>query len=75
MPTALAASVKDRGNSGTATAEQNGDGAGLEEAEAAVKEAGEQVDQLDLFRKNLQSFVHLCDFLSQIIPYEDRELE
>jgi len=57
------------------TAERNGDSAGVKKAEAAVKEAGEQVDQLDLFKKNLQSFVRLYEFLSQIIPYEDRELE
>lgn len=57
------------------TAEQNGDSVGEKKAEAAIKEAGEQVDQLDLFRKNLQSFVRLYEFLSQIVPYEDRELE
>lgn len=57
------------------TAEANGDRAGLKKAEHALKEAGEQVDQLDLFRKNLQSFVRLYEFLSQIVPYEDRELE
>ncbi|WP_312256297.1 type I restriction endonuclease subunit R [Stutzerimonas nitrititolerans] len=57
------------------TAEQNGDSAGVKKAEAALKEAGEQVDQLDLFKKNMQSFVRLYEFLSQIIPYEDRELE
>ncbi len=47
----------------------------MKKAEHALKEAGEQVDQLDLFRKNLQSFVRLYEFLSQIVPYEDRELE
>lgn len=57
------------------TAEANGDSVGLKKAEHALKEAGEQVDQLDLFRKNLQSFVRLYEFLSQIVPYEDRELE
>ncbi|HBO7922208.1 TPA: type I restriction endonuclease subunit R, partial [Pseudomonas aeruginosa] len=57
------------------TAERSGDSVGLKKAEAAIKEAGEQIDQLDLFRKNLQSFVRLYEFLSQIIPYEDRELE
>lgn len=57
------------------TAEANGDSTGLKKAEHALKEAGEQVDQLDLFRKNLQSFVRLYEFLSQIVPYEDRELE
>ncbi|AMW85978.1 Type I restriction-modification system, restriction subunit R [Pseudomonas yamanorum] len=57
------------------TAEANGDSAGQKKAEHALKEVGEQVDQLDLFRKNLQSFVRLYEFLSQIVPYEDRELE
>ncbi|HEL3779723.1 TPA: type I restriction endonuclease subunit R [Stenotrophomonas maltophilia] len=56
-------------------AETNGNSAGLKQAEHALKAAGEQVDQLDLFRKNLQSFVRLYEFLSQIVPYEDRELE
>jgi type I restriction enzyme R subunit len=57
------------------TAEANGDSSGLKKAESTLKEAGELVDQLDLFKKNLQSFVRLYEFLSQIIPYEDRELE
>ncbi|MEK6789878.1 MAG: type I restriction endonuclease [Pseudomonadota bacterium] len=57
------------------TAQTKGDSAGVKSAEASVKEAGEQVDQLDLFKKNLLSFVRLYEFLSQIIPYEDRELE
>jgi len=57
------------------TAEKNGDSVGLKSAESAVQEAGEQVDQLDLFKKNLLSFTRLYEFLSQIIPYEDRELE
>lgn len=57
------------------TSEANGDSAGLKKAEHALKEACEQVDQLDLFRKNLQSFVRLYEFLSQIVPYEDHELE
>ncbi|WP_223453264.1 MULTISPECIES: type I restriction endonuclease subunit R [unclassified Pseudomonas] len=56
-------------------AEANGDSAGLKKAEHALKATGEQIDQLDLFRKNLQSFVRLYEFLSQIVPYEDRELE
>ncbi|MBC3377199.1 type I restriction endonuclease subunit R [Pseudomonas sp. SWRI92] len=57
------------------TAEANGDNNGLKKAEFALKDAGEQIDQLDLFRKNLQSFVRLYEFLSQIVAYEDRELE
>jgi len=56
-------------------AEADGDSAGIKQAEHALKEAGEQIDQLDLFKKNLQSFVRLYEFLTQIVSYEDRELE
>lgn len=56
-------------------ATENGDKYGINVAEGELKQAGELVDQLDLFKKNLQSFVRLYEFLSQIIPYEDRELE
>jgi type I restriction enzyme R subunit len=57
------------------TAEANGDSNAVKKAEHALREAGEQIDQLDLFCKNLQSFVRLYEFLSQIVPYEDSELE
>jgi type I restriction enzyme R subunit len=53
----------------------HGNSAALKQAEHDLKAAGEQIDQLDLFKKNLQSFVRLYEFLSQIIDYEDRELE
>jgi type I restriction enzyme, R subunit len=52
-----------------------GNSAALKQAEHELKAAGEQIDQLDLFKKNLQSFVRLYEFLSQIVDYEDRELE
>lgn len=57
------------------TATTHGNSAALKQAEHELKAAGEQVDQLDLFKKNLQSFVRLYEFLSQIVDYEDRELE
>ncbi len=47
----------------------------LKQADHELKAAGEQIDQLDLFKKNLQSFVRLYEFLSQIVDYEDPELE
>lgn len=72
---ALALDSREHAMNYKRTAEANGDASGLKKAEHALKEAGEQIDQLDLFRKNLQSFVRLYEFLSQIIPYEDRELE
>ena len=38
-------------------AEQDGNGVGLKQAEAALKEIGEGLDRLDLFKKNLGSFI------------------
>lgn len=53
----------------------HGNSAAVKQAEHAIKTAGEQIDQLDLFKKNLQSFVRLYEFISQIVDYEDVELE
>jgi len=57
------------------TAERNNDKQGMLRAEQEKKEAGEQKDTMDLFRKNLQSFVRAYEFLSQIVHYDDAELE
>jgi len=54
---------------------QNGDDKGLKRAEQQLKEAGTTRDELDLFRKNLQSFVRTYEFLSQIVTFDDPELE
>ncbi|MCR9186630.1 MAG: DEAD/DEAH box helicase family protein [Halieaceae bacterium] len=56
-------------------AEASGDREGLKQAERALEEAGQTKDTLDLFRKNLQSYVRAYEFLSQIVHYDDRELE
>ncbi|MDR5862438.1 DEAD/DEAH box helicase family protein [Halomonas campisalis] len=56
-------------------AEGNGDDKGLKRAEQELKEAGTTRDELDLFRKNLQSFVRIYEFLSQIVTFDDPELE
>ncbi len=56
-------------------AEETGDQAGVRRAEHEIKEAGEAKDALDLFRKNLQSFVRCYEFLAHIIDFDDRELE
>ncbi|WP_302140996.1 type I restriction endonuclease subunit R [Halomonas alkalicola] len=56
-------------------AEGNGDDKGLKRAEQELKEAGTTRDELDLFRKNLQSFVRAYEFLSQIVTFDDPELE
>ncbi|WP_311946246.1 type I restriction endonuclease subunit R [Halomonas piscis] len=57
------------------TAEQQGNDKGQKRAEQELKEAGTTRDELDLFRKNLQSFVRTYEFLSQIITFDDAELE
>lgn len=53
----------------------NGDDKGLKRAEQELKDAGTTRDELDLFRKNLASFVRTYEFLSQIIHFDDAELE
>lgn len=56
-------------------AEDSGDETRIQQVQHDLKEAGEAIDQLDLFRKNLRSFVRAYEFLSQIIEYDDRSLE
>lgn len=56
-------------------AEAHGDSVGLKRSDAALKEIGENLDKLDLFKKNLKSFVRAYEFLSQIVQYDDIELE
>ncbi|MCH8533253.1 MAG: DEAD/DEAH box helicase family protein [Saccharospirillum sp.] len=57
------------------TAEAAGNELGVKQCDATLKEVGEALDQLDLFKKNLGSFVRAYEFLSQIVHYEDPELE
>lgn len=56
-------------------AEADGNTAGIKHADSILKELGEALDTLDLFKKNLGSFVRAYEFLSQIIFFEDAELE
>ncbi|NYT66865.1 type I restriction endonuclease subunit R [Alcaligenaceae bacterium] len=72
---AFAADARNTAKEAVQIARNNGDKVGLQKAEHALKEAGVAVDKLDLFKKNLKSFVKLYEFLSQIVDYEDRELE
>lgn len=58
-----------------AQAAQYCDKSSLTKAEDSVKAAGEMVDQLELFKKNLGSYVRVYEFLSQIVPYNDSDLE
>ena len=56
-------------------AERDGHDKGVKRAEQELKDAGVIRDELDLFRKNLQSFVRTYEFLSQIVHFDDLELE
>lgn len=56
-------------------AEADGNTVGVKHADSTLKEIGEALDTLDLFKKNLGSFVRAYEFLSQIIYFEDSELE
>jgi type I restriction enzyme R subunit len=44
-------------------------------SEAATKKDKKATDELEVFRKDLATFVRMYDFLSQIINYGDTELE
>lgn len=55
--------------------DKQGDDKGIKRAEQELEDAGKIRDELDLFRKNLQSFVRTYEFLSQIIHFDDAELE
>jgi type I restriction enzyme R subunit len=44
-------------------------------ADNQLKRAGEALDALELFRSELQDFTRLYEFLSQIVPYDDADLE
>jgi type I restriction enzyme R subunit len=56
-------------------ARREGTKADVERVEYSRKQAGEEKDRLDRFRKNLGTFVRFYEFMSQIVPYEDPELE
>lgn len=58
-----------------AIATANADAHSIKLTEHQLKVAGEAMDQLDLFKKNLQSFVRLYEFMAQIVPYDSIELE
>ena len=44
-------------------------------AETSFKECKQAKDELDIFKKDLGSFVRFYEFMSQIVDYDDKDLE
>ena len=56
-------------------AKKNNDKSGIHNAELDIKRAKEDKDALELFKKDLGTFIRMYEFLSQIVDYEDADLE
>lgn len=55
--------------------EQGGSGSDQANAERRLKEAGEARSVLELFKKNLNGYVRFYEFVSQITPFDDYDME
>lgn len=58
-----------------AQAEQSNSAHGIKKFEYELEELGKELNTLALFKKNLSAFVRTYEFLSQIVSYEDADLE
>jgi type I restriction enzyme R subunit len=58
-----------------ARSKQSGDPVLMGNAEASFKECKQAKDELDIFKKDLGSFVRFYEFMSQIVDYDDKDLE
>ena len=56
-------------------AKEDKDKSGIHNAELDIKRAKEDKDALELFKKDLGTFIRMYEFLSQIVNYEDSDLE
>lgn len=56
-------------------AKASGDAVQKKNAEHSLKEARKAKEVLDIFKKDLRSFIRFYEFSSQIVDYADRELE
>jgi type I restriction enzyme R subunit len=57
-----------------AEAKKNNDDAGIHNYELDLKVANEDKNALDIFKKDLISFLRMYEFLSQIVDYADEDL-
>ena len=58
-----------------AQAKKDKDDASIHNLELELKETNETKSELDIFKKDLVTFVRMYEFLSQIVNYEDEGLE
>lgn len=56
-------------------ARKSGDDATIANADRSFSECKREKDALDLFRKDMGTFVRLYEFISQIVDYDDKDLE
>ncbi|WP_372364902.1 type I restriction endonuclease subunit R [Candidatus Uabimicrobium sp. HlEnr_7] len=56
-------------------AKQNQDKVAMGNAQSEIKEIREKIDELKIFKKDLGSFSRYYDFISQIIDFDDVDLE
>ena len=54
---------------------KTGDAVLIANAENSLKECKQEKDSLDIFKKDLGSFVRFYEFMSQIVDYDNKELE
>ncbi|HCE3485180.1 TPA: type I restriction endonuclease subunit R [Vibrio parahaemolyticus] len=54
---------------------KTGDAVLIANAENTFKECKQEKDRLEIFKKDLGSFVRFYEFMSQIVDYDDKELE
>ena len=58
-----------------AEAKKSGDDAVIANADKAFKECKQEKDALELFKKDMGTFVRFYEFISQIVDYDDKDLE
>lgn len=56
-------------------AKQSGDAVLIANTDGTLKKCKEEKDALELFKKDLGTFVRFYEFISQIVDYDDKELE
>lgn len=56
-------------------AKKSGDAVLISNAEQTFKECKKEKDALELFKKDLGTYVRFYEFISQIVDYDDKELE